>query len=43
MLDDFNNLDEMMMFQKPYNGYIDKQRFDISAQFNQNVSEMIMD
>ena len=34
MLDNFNTLDEKMIFQKPFNAYIDKQRLDISAQFN---------
>lgn len=43
MLDNFNTLDELMVFQKPFNAFIDKQRLDINAQFNQNVSSMIIE
>lgn len=42
MLDNFNKLDEIVVFQRPFNAFIDKQRLDISAQFNQNVSSMII-
>lgn len=43
MLDNFNKLDESMKFEKPYNTYIDQQKLDLMAQFNQNVSELIME
>ena len=43
LIENFNVLDSQMTFQKPYNAYIDKKRLVISAQFNQNVSAMIMD
>ena len=43
LLDNFNRLDEQMNFTKPFSTYVDKQRLDIMAQFNQNVSELIID
>lgn len=43
MIDNLNTLDSQMVFSKPYNAYIDKQRLDIVAKFNQNVSELIID
>ena len=42
ILDNLNRLDELMTFQKPFNSYIDKQRLDVMAQFNQNVSMLII-
>jgi len=32
-----------MTFDEPFLAYIDKQRLDVMAQFNQNVSELIME
>jgi hypothetical protein len=43
ILDNFNELDKEMNFEKPYNTYVDKQKLDIMAQFNQSCSELIME
>lgn len=43
MIDNLNSLDQQMTCQKPFSAYIDKQRLDIMAQFNQNISELIHD
>lgn len=43
MIDNLNQLDELMSFSKPFSAFVDKQRLDIMAQFNQNISELIYD
>lgn len=43
LLDSFEALEERIQFEAPYNSYFDKKRLEITARFNQNVSELIMD
>lgn len=43
LLDTFEQLEEKIEFEAPYNSYFDKKRLEITARFNQNVSELIQD
>ena len=43
LLDTFEQLEEKIEFEAPYSSYFDKKRLEITARFNQNVSELIMD
>ena len=43
ILDSFAYLDTCIFYPKPFLSYFQKKRLEIMAQFNQNVSELIMD
>ena len=43
LLDTFDLLDAKIEFEQPYKSYFDKKRLEITARFNQNVSELVMD